>query len=79
MFSMGAFKAPGPDGFQAGFYQPNWELVSPTVVAFVKSILENGRSIENLNSTFLVLIPKVEQPESNFQFRPISLCNVSSK
>lgn len=44
---------------------------------FVKNILENGFSVANSNSTFLVLIPKIELPESILHFRPISLCNVS--
>lgn len=48
-------------------------------MSFGKSILENGRSIDIVNATFLVLIPKVEQPESIFQSIPINLCNISYK
>lgn len=32
-----------------------------------------------LNSTHIVLIPKVQNPESISQFHPISLCNYSYK
>jgi hypothetical protein len=31
LFMMGANKAPGPDGFTAGFYQHHWKLLGPSV------------------------------------------------
>lgn len=32
---MGQFKAPGPDGFQPGFYQHCWDVVGNSVTKFV--------------------------------------------
>lgn len=36
VFSMGPWKAPGPDGFPAGFYQNAWEVIRHTVFEFVR-------------------------------------------
>lgn len=76
---LGSMNAPGPDGFQALFYQKNWELVAPNVHKLVLGVLE-GRGIpEKLNETHIVLIPKTDHPELASQFRPIGLCNVAYK
>lgn len=74
---MGTLKAPGPDGFQALFYQKNWNIVAPNVYAMVKSILEGKGLPESLNETFLVLIPKIDAPEISSKFRRIGICNVT--
>lgn len=76
---MGAFKAPGPDGFQPIFYQKCWERVSGDLVSIVKKAFTTASLEESLNHTFIVLIPKVNAPQSFGQFRPISLCNVAYK
>lgn len=46
---------------------------------FVISILEGHSNIESINSTRLVLIPKIKSPLSFSDYRPISLCNVIYK
>lgn len=79
LFSIGAYKAPGPDGFQAIFFQQQWDLVGSEVIEVVKEAFCSGSVPENLNKTFLTLIPKVDCPEKITQFRPISLCNVVYK
>ena len=51
-----------------------------TISQTLSSIFLNFASLpENLNHTFITLIPKKENPESAADFRPISLCNVSYK
>ncbi|KAL2899374.1 hypothetical protein RDABS01_024456 [Bienertia sinuspersici] len=77
--NMGSLKAPGPDGFQALFYQKNWDIVAPYVYSLVLSVLEGKGLPPHLNETFIVLLPKVEKPELPSQFRPIGLCNVVYK
>ena len=76
---MGASKAPGTDGFTAGFYQTHWETVGPSVTNAVLDFLNGGLLPDELNRTTLVLISKVKHPQDLKNFRPISLCNVIYK
>lgn len=77
--SMKPWKAPGPDGFQAGFYQTNWELIRKDCCDFVKKAWSCPTSVAAVNDTDICLIPKIARPEFINQFRPISLCNVTYK
>ena len=76
---MGANKAPGPDGFTAGFFQTHWEVVGPAVTNAVLSFLNGGEMPTGVNQTIIVLIPKIKNPQELKSFRPISLCNVIYK
>ena len=79
LFKMGPNKAPGEDGFTAGFFQKHWALMKENVTAAVLGFLNGGELPEQINRTVLVLIPKVANPQELTQFRPISLCNVLYK
>jgi len=59
---MGPNKAPGPDGFTAGFFQTHWDLVGPCVTRAVLNFLDGGELVEGINHTTIVLIPKVASP-----------------
>lgn len=79
LFDMGKWKALGPDGFPAGFYQHEWDVVAKSLCEFAKRSWCNPEAVVQVNQTNICLIPKVSNLEFVNQFRPISLCNVSYK
>jgi hypothetical protein len=79
LFSMGAWKAPGPDGFPAGFYQGEWRKMQDNLCLFIRDTWKNPSEVEAVNFTYICLISKGNKPEFVNQFRPISLCNVTYK
>lgn len=78
-FSMDAFKVPGPDGLQAHFFQSQWDKVGDKICKLVKEAFSDPKSISIINHTNIVLMPKVDNPTTLKEMRPISLCNVSFK
>jgi hypothetical protein len=79
LFWIGPLKAPGPDGFPARFFQRNWDVVKQDVIKAVQKFFDMGQMLPGVNDTFIVLIPKKDEPELLKDFRPISLCNVIYK
>ena len=71
--------APGLDGLPPIFFKSCWDIVGQDVIAASLTILNSGVMPENLNHTFISLIPKTKNPEKPTDFRPISLCNVLYK
>lgn len=61
---MGSFKAPCPDGFQACFYKRCWEVVGESVFNFVAVAFQTRSFDPSIAETFIVLIPKVDNPRS---------------
>ena len=79
LWSIKPFKAPGPDGYYAGFYQRNWHIVKDSVVKLVVEIFESGSMPLHLNKTLITLIPKCPGADCLSLFRPISLCTTIYK
>ena len=79
LWALKPFKAPGPDGLHAGFFQNFWHTVGNSVIDEVQKIFADRRVPEALNSTHIALIPKIQGPETLGNYRPISLCNTVYK
>ncbi|XP_050242023.1 uncharacterized protein LOC126690976 [Quercus robur] len=75
LWFMKPYKAPGPDGLHAGFYQRFWLIVGESVRKEVEKVFTTRKVPEYLNNTHIVLIPKIQGPETIGNYRPISLCN----
>uniref|UniRef100_A0A2N9IT87 RNase H type-1 domain-containing protein n=1 Tax=Fagus sylvatica TaxID=28930 RepID=A0A2N9IT87_FAGSY len=70
---MGPTKAPGPNGMPPIFYQSFWPQIGTTVTQAVLECLNQGVSLQSINHTHLVLIPKKLSPTVVTEYRPISL------
>uniref|UniRef100_A0A803QNJ8 Reverse transcriptase domain-containing protein n=1 Tax=Cannabis sativa TaxID=3483 RepID=A0A803QNJ8_CANSA len=79
VFSIPGNKSPGPDVFSSSFYQDNWEIIGSEICGAVKSFLESGNILKEINSTIITLVPKSKCPNSVKDFRPIACCNVIYK
>lgn len=77
--SLGASKAPGPDGLNEMFYQNHWEVAKEEVSEAIKEFFRGAEFPVEINETVVALAPKVALPESIHQLRPISCCNFMSK
>ncbi|KAA3465418.1 reverse transcriptase [Gossypium australe] len=76
---MGPTKALGLDGFPALFFQQYWHVVGKEFITFCLGILNNDQDFGKVNSTDIMLIPKIQNPSNLANFRPISLCTVLYK
>ena len=79
LWALKLFKAPGPDGLHAGFYQHFWMEVKNSVCEEIKEIFMHGVVPSYLNETLIALIPKCQNPESLSNYRPFNLCNLIYK
>jgi hypothetical protein len=79
LHNMGPFKAAGPDGFTASFYQQNWATIGDEVCRPISNFIISGYMDEDINFMHIVLIPKKQNAVSVSDFRPIALCNVIYK
>ncbi|GKV47213.1 hypothetical protein SLEP1_g54131 [Rubroshorea leprosula] len=74
-----SLKAPGPDGFNFKFVKEMWDTIKNDIMGFVTEFHKNGKLVRGLNSSFIVLVPKVASPQKIEEFRPIFLVGVMYK
>lgn len=77
--SMHPDKSPGPDGFNAAFYNHFWKTCGLNVSNSCLLWLEEGKIPAAINNTNIALIPKCDAPTSMKDLHSISLCNMVYK
>ncbi|GJR86569.1 RNA-directed DNA polymerase, eukaryota, reverse transcriptase zinc-binding domain protein [Tanacetum coccineum] len=68
LFDIDDSKAPGPDGFTAAFCKKAWSIVDVDTCNAVREFFSSGKMLEELNATFVSLIPKIMQCVSTAAF-----------
>ncbi|KAL0420603.1 UNVERIFIED_CONTAM: LINE-1 retrotransposable element O protein [Sesamum latifolium] len=79
LFDIAEDKAPGPDGYSAGFFKAAWSVIGDELTTAIQDFFVSGKLLKQVNATVLSLIPKVANPTTVAEFRPISCCNVLYK
>ena len=77
--SLPNYKSPGPDGFNNEFTKASWEVIKQDFYALCRSFCDNNCCVKSINSSYITLIPKVQDPQTVNDYRPISLLNTSIK
>ena len=72
-------KALGLDGFNGLFIKKCWPLIKNDFCGLCLDFFECKISLESINGSFIILVPKVNNLECVNDFRPISLLNCSIK
>ncbi|CAJ2671427.1 unnamed protein product [Trifolium pratense] len=70
-----SMKSPGPDGVSSGFIKDFWEDLKSDIFRFVMEFHEKGKLVKGINSTFIALIPKKDNPSKLNDFGGLCLQN----
>lgn len=60
LFGMKKNTPPGPNGLTIEFYQMHWDLVKKNLLDLVVNFFRGRLSMTYFNSTFFMLVPKIE-------------------
>ena len=73
MWDCGTNKSLGPDGFTFEFFRRYWKIIDQDVVGVVSTFFLSVFFPKGCNSSFIALIPKIQDAKLVKDFRPISL------
>lgn len=71
--------APGPDGFNGAFIKRCWPIIERDFHRLCNDFVKGQLDLQSINNSYIVLVPKKDNPQTVNDFRPISLLNSSLK
>lgn len=77
--NMPSDKAPSPDDFIGRFLKTCWHMIINDFYSLCDDFFDGSISLECLNTSFTTLIPKVNNPVTINDSRPISLLSIAIK
>lgn len=72
-------RAPGPDGFSGLFIKKCWPIICHDYYKLCDDFHYGSLSLDPLNHSVIILVPKKLNPEIINDYRPISLMGISLK
>jgi hypothetical protein len=72
-------KSPGPYGFNDEFMKSCWTIIVDDIKSMIRDFFEEKINFESINSSFITIIPKTDNPSNASDFWPISLLNTILK
>ena len=79
MQSIGNYKAPGIDGYNAFFFKYTWKIIKNDIIEVVQSFFTTGKLYKAFNCTLVSLILKVQCPKTVKEYKQIGCCTVIYK
>jgi hypothetical protein len=79
LVDMDASSAPRLDGLSVGFYREFWPKIKDVMLEMFQKLFEGSLNLSRLNYGLISLIPKLKDPNTIKQYKPICLLNVDCK
>ncbi|XP_060178257.1 uncharacterized protein LOC132608212 [Lycium barbarum] len=73
---IGDDKSPGLDGYNAYFFKKAWSIIGKQITGAVLDYFDTGQLNKGVNCTTITLVPKVPNPTTIKDYRPIACCTV---
>ena len=65
-------KSPGPDRYNGHFMRKCWHIIKHCFYRFINDFREEKIPLQPINTAYITLIPKTQNPESPNDYRPIA-------
>ena len=73
VWACGTHKALGFDGYNFKFIREIWDVLQDKIYNFILEFFSSGNSARKINITWVTFIPKIKNPRSIEDYRPISM------